>query len=236
MRYLVTHVLRRAGYEAIGCATAAELRERLLERTPDVVLLDVRLPDANGIEVLKELRANSALRRTLIIHLSGVATSSDSQAAGLDAGADGYLLKPIDDRVLVSHVRALLRLRAAESALVDQHEHELTQLSRGNAGAPRAVAKEGWRERYQQLLGLAVEERILRADHRIASNVRELAGEMRAAEAQPADVIGVHLDALKATLAAAPEPKHQVLVEEARLMVLQLMGFLLDAYRADALA
>jgi DNA-binding response OmpR family regulator len=114
-RELTAGFLRQAGFTVWEAATAAQ-GLRLAERQPDLVLLDVSLPDRSGFEVCRALRANPATVSVAVLHLSGVAASSEEKAHGLEGGADGYLLKPIDPHELVAHVRALLRLRKAEEA------------------------------------------------------------------------------------------------------------------------
>ena len=84
---------------------------------PIWVLLDVMLPDISGLDVLKEIKADPDLRRTFVILLSGMQTSSDYQAAGLDYGADGYLAKPIPNKELLARVKAMERITRAEEAL-----------------------------------------------------------------------------------------------------------------------
>ena len=78
------------------------------EQVPDLVLLDVMMPEMDGIEVCEELRANPITNNILICFLT--ARSEDySQIAGLDAGADDYVSKPIKPKVLISRIKAVLR-------------------------------------------------------------------------------------------------------------------------------
>jgi len=89
----------RNGKEAIGVAR---------QMIPDLVLLDVMMPEMDGMETCRELREIPSLRNVLIAFLT--ARSEDySQIAGFDAGADDYISKPIKPRVLVSRIKALLR-------------------------------------------------------------------------------------------------------------------------------
>jgi DNA-binding response OmpR family regulator len=102
---LIGFALRQAGYLAIsagdgGAALAAFEREQ-----PDLVILDVNLPDTNGFEVCRRIRAES---RTPIMMLT-VRSGEEDQVRGLDEGADDYLTKPFSPRTLLARVRALLR-------------------------------------------------------------------------------------------------------------------------------
>ena len=106
----LVEALEREGFDTAVSATAGEslgLAERL---KPDLVLLDVMLPDGSGFDVCRELRARS---RVPIIMLTARGEETD-RVAGLELGADDYVVKPFSARELVARVRAVLR-RAAES-------------------------------------------------------------------------------------------------------------------------
>jgi two-component system, OmpR family, response regulator RegX3 len=107
----LVEALRREGFDTALSGTAGEslaLAERV---KPDLVLLDVMLPDGSGFEVCRELRARS---RVPIIMLTARGEEAD-RVAGLELGADDYVVKPFSARELVARVRAVLR-RAAEAA------------------------------------------------------------------------------------------------------------------------
>lgn len=93
---------------------------------PDLILLDVMMPGLDGIEVCHQLRLNDNFKNTLICFLT--ARSEDfSQIAGLDAGADDYISKPIKPRVLVSRINALLRRKLSDnSATVTENQSNPT--------------------------------------------------------------------------------------------------------------
>ena len=102
---LIGFALRQAGYLAISASdggTALAIFER---EQPDLVILDVNLPDINGFEVCRRIRAES---RTPIMMLT-VRSGEEDQVRGLDGGADDYLTKPFSPRTLLARVRALLR-------------------------------------------------------------------------------------------------------------------------------
>src|SRR5205823_6126023 len=91
-------------------------------------------------DICRLIKSDPELAPIAIIHVSGRQTSQDNRAEGLDAGADGYLLKPVDPQVLVSHVRALIRLRRTEVALLQ--EKELRALERYTGPLQTAVASQ----------------------------------------------------------------------------------------------
>jgi DNA-binding response OmpR family regulator len=114
---LTGSVLRRAGYEVIETSTGRECLEAAHKDHPDLILLDVMLPDMSGVDLCRQLKADKALHGTFIILLSGVQVSSEYQADGLNVGADGYIIKPISNKELVARIQAMERIKDAEDAL-----------------------------------------------------------------------------------------------------------------------
>jgi len=115
-RYAVSRHLTASGYVVSEAATGADGLARAAHELPDLIILDIRLPDINGFEVARRLRAERRTADIPILHLSASFTDADSKVRGLDNGADGYLTHPIDPPVLLASVRALLRARGAERA------------------------------------------------------------------------------------------------------------------------
>lgn len=106
----VGYNLRKEGYIVLTANNGLTAIEIAQENTPDLVILDVMMPDMDGIETCERMRAIPKLTNTIITFLT--ARSEDySQIAGLEAGADDYITKPIRPKVLLSRVKALLRRR-----------------------------------------------------------------------------------------------------------------------------
>ena len=108
--------LRREGYQVEVYPTGRAGLEGVLDRPPDLVLLDLNLPDLDGLSLCRELRETAAVRDLPIIMLTARAAESD-RVLGLDLGADDYVTKPFSLRELKSRVRALLRRRALDSGV-----------------------------------------------------------------------------------------------------------------------
>src|SRR5262245_61183752 len=108
-------LLRNAGFHVQEAATGSEALRLAAER-PDLVVLDVNLPDINGFEVCRRIKAHPATTSIPVLHLSAVFIRSEDRTHGLEEGADAYLTKPIDPDELLAHVRALLRIHRAEQA------------------------------------------------------------------------------------------------------------------------
>jgi two-component system, OmpR family, response regulator RegX3 len=107
----LVEALRREGFDTAVSTSAADSLEAFERARPDLVLLDVMLPDGSGFEVCRELRTRS---RVPIIMLTARGEEAD-RVAGLELGADDYVVKPFSARELVARVRAVLR-RAAEAS------------------------------------------------------------------------------------------------------------------------
>jgi two-component system sensor histidine kinase/response regulator len=120
--YARTKILRQAGFEVFEATTGVQTLRMVSERLPAVVLLDVNLPDMHGFDVCRLIRNNPALDATTILHISASSTKDDHRVNGLNTGADGYLIEPVDPAVLVATIKAYLRVRKAENALRRSNE------------------------------------------------------------------------------------------------------------------
>ena len=116
IRELVIYTLNSQGTEARGFARPSAFWEAMGEQTPSLALLDVMLPEEDGISVLKKLRASAHTARLPIIMLTAKGTEYD-KVLGLDAGADDYVTKPFGMMELLSRIRALLRRTERNDAL-----------------------------------------------------------------------------------------------------------------------
>jgi two-component system sensor histidine kinase/response regulator len=116
-RYARTRVLVRAGFEVHDAATGTDALRLIAETAPDLVLLDVHLPDMSGIEVCRHIKHQEQTSGVIVLQISASAISAPQATVALDTGADAYLIEPVDPDVLVATVRAFLRLRATERDL-----------------------------------------------------------------------------------------------------------------------
>lgn len=116
-RYIRTQVLQSAGYEVIEAATGTESLELFERKQPQLVLLDVNLPDMSGFDVCRRIKSMSHGATAVVVHISATAIAARDQAEGLESGADGYLPEPVEPELLLAHVRSLLRLRSTEQRL-----------------------------------------------------------------------------------------------------------------------
>lgn len=145
--FSVAHLLEGAGFKVLQAATAKQGRALAQTEAPDLVLLDVMLPDQNGVELCRQLKADAGTQQLFVVLLSSVETSPDSQVTGLEAGADGYIARPIENRELLARVQAMLRIQQVEAELRRTHDElegrvaeRTAELSQANA-ALRALSQ-----------------------------------------------------------------------------------------------
>lgn len=118
IRELVLYTLHTTGFEAEGFRNAADFWQALEKELPQLVLLDIMLPDEDGLHILKRLRAGAETADLPVMMLTAKSSEYD-RVVGLDSGADDYMPKPFGMMELASRVRALLR-RAAKPAAEDK--------------------------------------------------------------------------------------------------------------------
>ena len=100
--------LKNSGYQATGFETAKEFYKALNEKLPELILLDIMLPDEDGLSILKRLRTRADTQKIPVI-LVTAKTSEIDKVKGLDGGADDYIAKPFGVMEMIARVKALLR-------------------------------------------------------------------------------------------------------------------------------
>jgi two-component system phosphate regulon response regulator PhoB len=119
---LLSYNLRRDGYEVEVCRDGASGLRRIVESVPDLVILDIMLPQLNGLQIARQMRTQPKTAQTPILMLTAKAEEVD-QVSGLEIGADDYVTKPFSMKVLLARVEALLRrARSADTGSGDKVE------------------------------------------------------------------------------------------------------------------
>ena len=133
IREIESFALKNSGYQTQDFGNAKEFYRAVKEKKPDLALLDIMLPDEDGMEVLQKLRKNPETKRLPIIMVTAKATELD-RVKGLDLGADDYIIKPFGVMELISRVKALLRRSMGEiqdkilkvdEILMDDERHQV---------------------------------------------------------------------------------------------------------------
>ncbi len=114
-RYIKTRVLESQGFEVSQAGTGEKALDRIEERAPDLVLLDVKLPGMDGIEACRIIKERWP--SVFVLHTSAAYRKPSDRTRGLDSGADGYLAEPVEPSELVANVKSLLRIRQVENEL-----------------------------------------------------------------------------------------------------------------------
>jgi adenylate cyclase len=173
--------LARQGYEIVTAKDGVEALQVARAASPDLILLDVMMPGKDGIEVCRELKGDPGLPFMPIILVTAKADADDI-VAGLDAGGDEYITKPVDHAALLARVRSILRLKA----LHDRVQEQAQQL-------------EGWNHTLEQRVAeqVAQLERLSGLKRFLAPQVAELllsAGDERLLESHRREVVMVFCD------------------------------------------
>ena len=117
LRYALARTLRQHSFDVLEVATGEDALTVATAERPDLVLLDVNLPDIHGFDVARGLKAGERTKNIPILQISASFVQKEHRTAGLEAGADAYLVEPVEPGELVATIRALLRMRDAEAGL-----------------------------------------------------------------------------------------------------------------------
>lgn len=148
LRYSLVRSLREAGYQVMEAKTGNEALS-LVKQLPDLVTLDVNLPDMHGFDVCKQIKSDPLTAHIPVLHLSSTFVEPDARVQGLSSGADAYLAEPIDRAELVATVAALLRLKNAENAA--RQQAEAAEAARAELALSNAKLEERVKERTSEL-------------------------------------------------------------------------------------
>jgi len=118
-RYMISRMLERDGYTVVEAITGGDALEKARKLAPQLVVLDIKLPDVSGMEVCRQLKSDTATQSIKVLHTSAVFIAPEAKVQSLNSGADGYLSHPFEHEELIATVRSLLRLQEAEKKLRD---------------------------------------------------------------------------------------------------------------------
>lgn len=222
----------------------------LTEKDFDVILLDLTLPDGKGIESLLKIKENAP---DIPIIVQTAYQDETIIVRAFQLGANGYLRKKdLDSNSLIYAIRIAIERQQyinkfSQQKQQQQQQHEFTSLENlANSIQPsitaRMFASEALKEsipevfadlttRYGELLDLALEERAFKVNHDTSEKLRSLAAKLGFFKASPRDIVDIHTKALKIKSKNVNLTKVQAYVDEGRLRLLELMGYLTSYYR-----
>jgi signal transduction histidine kinase len=231
IRYSVTRYLREGGYKVIEARNGTEALD-LAQQNPDLITLDINLPDINGYEICRRLKDDAATRDIPVLHISASYVDAGDRVRGLEGGADAYLAEPIDKLELLATVKALLRMRQAQrearsqAAEAEQARQQLKQMNESLEFRVRQRTADLERERLDvqnlssQLLLAQDEER-----RRISRELHDSTGQLLVA-------LAMNLERLKSDL-MKPNPEAEAVIDDTASLVdemsrqLRTMSYLL---------
>lgn len=211
-RYALARILKAAGFRVTEAAGGNEALQRVATLRPDLVVLDVRMPDMPGWDVCHRIKSNPATALIPVLHVSASFVTEQDRAHGLNHGADGYLTQPVDPTVLIATVRSLLRLRRATEALAIAEARLETVLNNapgivfavdvhGTCTLARGRALNDWQLTPTAIVGRPFSEALAHDGFR-RSVARALAGE------QFVDEMRIEDRWYELCFAALPQPHH----------------------------
>jgi class 3 adenylate cyclase/CheY-like chemotaxis protein len=172
---LLEALLTPEGYEVVAASSGADALARVADSAPDVILLDIRMPDLDGYEVCRRVRSDD--RHAFLPIIMVTSAEGEERIKALDAGADDFVAKPLDQRELLARVRSLIRIKQAHDTIASQAA-ELADLNRDLAGRVETQVAEIERlDRLRRFLPAQLAEVALSSggDALLASHRREIA-------------------------------------------------------------
>jgi PAS domain S-box-containing protein len=122
LRAINARILKNTGYALHEAATGREAMAMVRGIHPDLVLLDVVLPDTSGLDICRTIKTDPDLADIFVILLSSMKISSDQQAEGIESGADGYIVRPVERRELLARIEGLIRIKKLQLALAESEK------------------------------------------------------------------------------------------------------------------
>jgi two-component system, OmpR family, catabolic regulation response regulator CreB len=193
----VVYAFERAGIQVTHCLLVQDAVFQIERQVPDLLILDIGLPDGNGLDVCKKMRAHPLHKHIPILMLSAQGEEID-RVLGLELGADDYVTKPFSPRELVARVNALLRRAASFSAIVSAKTANYQSSFTIDSNSQRASLKGQILSLTKREFGLLAE--LLRQPGRICSR-ESLLNAVWGADSESADrTVDTHIKTLRAKL------------------------------------
>lgn len=204
IRTLLKSTLARAGYAVVEAATAREAATAAQIDKPDLVLLDLGLPDRDGLEIIALLRGDGGLPVIVV----SAREDSEQKVAALDLGAEDYVTKPFDTEELLARIRAALR-----RSLTSQAEQELVELGDVSIDLYRRHVRRGGDELHLTPKEYAVLSELAKHPGRVLTHAQLLRAAWGPAQEKQTEYLRVAVRALRQKLEAVPSEPRLILNE-----------------------
>lgn len=238
-------LLEKNGFYTVVATSAAETTRYLETGFPDLILMDVVLPDIPGTELCHALKQNKRLASLPVILISGLRVTPETRAGSLSSGAADFLPKPISKEPLLAAVRsALVNSRAEDDRIASDREmNTFSQYSRREVpetavifeAAPLKVqfpeAHQHFIQDYIHLIDQAVDERFYKIDGGLRDKTVRLAEKLCFMKSDAKDVIEIHRLAVQSRIHNVNVKERRIVMEEGRFLLISLMGALINLYR-----
>ncbi len=227
-------------YHVDSVDTGKACLEYLKKNKPDLILLDVMLPDILGTDVCVQIKNNPKFVDVIIILLSGIKVTKDDYIFGLEIGADDYLSRPFEARELIARIKSIIRLKESIVKLrettfepFDRRSTEQTAKIYEQELIKIAYHKEfkNITKEYTAILNKSIQQRMFKNNENDPDPIKKLAAELSFLKAGARDIIDIHKEALKYMLNEDSAKRAFLIKEESRIVLLEIMGYLLNFYR-----
>ncbi len=234
-------ILDKEGYVTYTASNGEECMKSVELFKPELVLLDVLLPDALGTDLCKDIKSDERYEDIIVILISGVKISPEDHALGLEIGASDYIKRPYNKRELIARVNSIFRLK--ETLVSKRKEEPFSSITRSSTSMTASIFEQesidkAYPEKfnkfstiYFEILSELIKHRIYKTSTNTSSKVKELASELGFLKASSRDVINIHKEALKKLVHKSSAIKTYYIKEESRILLVELMGYLLSYYR-----
>lgn len=241
----VQFVLEKNDFRVAVVHTAEQTFRFLEGEQPDLILLDVVLPDIPGIEFCKALKLDQRSKTVPVVLISGQRVTAEDRLHGIENGAFDYLTRPFKANELVSALHKALsagRDREDESAanreLASYQTLSIRPAQETAALYNAAPLKKAYPESFQylqaeynQLLDESIEVRFFLVEHNLSERLGNLAERLGFLKAGAKDILDLHRGCILNRIDKATLKEQKVILEESRLMLIELMGYMINHYR-----
>jgi response regulator RpfG family c-di-GMP phosphodiesterase len=242
-------ILEKNGFQ-VSVASSAEAAFRFLLKTvPDLILLDVVLPDIPGTEFCKAIKIDNRYSAIPVILISGLRVSEEERNLGISYGAFDYITRPFRNDDLLARIRTSLGKAAEREDIASSHREIMTfqTLSRRDTSETSALYNalplktqypesfQNILKEYDDILNSAIEERLFKVEQHLHEKLSHLSDNLGFLKASAKDIIDIHRQCLSDKFSHSNVKEQKIILEESRLLLIELMGNLINYYRRKSI-